>query len=664
MRSRKWLRRCQTLALLSMVALMAMVIVACGDGDDEETPAATAAPTAAPAPTAASAPTAAPAPAAAPTMAPTAAPAATAAPATAAPAPATAAPAPATAAPTPTRQRFIPEVTTAAPAATTPAPIVDPEQPRLRVAIAPPISQSSTMFDLGQLQSPQGPLTGMYDGLLANERFTEEWEGYVAESWDISPNAREWTFKLRENVSFYQRGVPTEYSVTSADILHSININYFEPWQAGNSSRYADFFYPDEEHFEIINDHEFVWKLTKPNLIWGQHQTDERRGVISKDYFEKVGWDGYVADPIGAGPFTFLDFEINRGVSMERVKDHYRQTSLIHELEFIYVNEEATRTAMLYTYEADISEMSLALHEQAISRGFKVASSTTPSARFFMFMGGMFEETRPDGFKNCPPGVDTPPDPPAFWGRCPAGRYEIDSESPMRNQDVREALNLAINRDEMNEVFFKNTAIPMIQWDFPHWWGHHQDDWVPYTYDPDRARQLIVDAGYPNGFEMQIITTNALPGLPEVGELMEALSQYFNNVGITIDLQVIDRSQMVPTVRNRRHTRGIIPARWGSPTPGSVVGHFKNNVDWRQEWQMWDEVYEHINILEAATEWDQLRELEIDAVNWERPNHLMIPMFWLVGQVMFNPATVESYVSRHIHMGPTRHHEFTVPVYK
>ena len=42
----------------------------------------------------------------------------------------------------------------------------------------------------------------------------------------------------------------------------------------------------------------------------------------------------------------------------------------------------------------------------------------------------------------------------------------------------------------------------------------------------------------------------------------------------------------------------------------------------------------------------------------------MIPMFWLVGQVMHNPATVESYVSRHIHMGPTRHHEFTVPVYK
>ena len=308
--------------------------------------------------------------------------------------------------------------------------------------------------------------------------------------------------------------------------------------------------------------------------------------------------------------------------------------------------------------------MSLALHEQAISRGFKVARSTTPSARFMMFMGGMFEETRPDGFKNCPPGTDVPPDPPAFWGRCPAGRYEVDTESPLRNQDVREALNLAINRDEMNEVFFKNTAIPMIQWDFPHWWGHHADDWVPYDYDPDRGRQLIIDAGYPNGFEMQIFTTNALPGLPEVGELMEALTQYFNNVGITIDLQVIDRSQMVPTVRNRRHTRGIIPARWGSPTPGSVVGHFKNNVDWRQEWQMWDEAYEQINILEAATDWDQLRGLEIDAVNWERPNHLMIPMFWLVGQVMVNPETVESYVSRHIHMGPTRHHEFTVPVYK
>ena len=54
----------------------------------------------------------------------------------------------------------------------------------------------------------------------------------------------------------------------------------------------------------------------------------------------------------------------------------------------------------------------------------------------------------------------------------------------------------------------------------------------------------------------------------------------------------------------------------------------------------------------------------MEAVDWVYSQHLMIPLFWLIGQVVYNPQTVESYESRHIHMGPTRHHEFTVPVYK
>ena len=241
---------------------------------------------------------------------------------------------------------------------------------------------------------------------------------------------------------------------------------------------------------------------------------------------------------------------------MERVTDHYRQTPLFHELEFFYVGEEATRSAMMYTNEADISEMSQTLHEQAISRGYAVAFSTTPSARFFLFIGGMFDPNRRDGYDNCPPPGPDGPMKADENGMCPPGRYEIDEESPMRDIRVREALNLAINRDEINDVFFKGTAEKQTLFNYPQAWPHHQDNWLPYDFDPDRGRALLNEAGYPDGFTMQIFAPSAFPSLPEIGDIMEALVSYFDAIGIDAELKPTDSAQFAPLIRNREHTRG------------------------------------------------------------------------------------------------------------
>ena len=251
----------------------------------------------------------------------------------------------------------------------------------------------------------------------------------------------------------------------------------------------------DEEHFEIISDHEFVWKLSKPNLTWGYWSTDDRRGVASEDYYEEVGEDAYIDDPIGTGPFTYVDFAINQGLKLERVEDHHRKTPAFHELQFFYVPEEATRTAMLYTNEAEIVSIARNLHEQAISRGYQVQNSTVPAFYTFMFIGGMFSATRPDGYGNCPPGNDVKPDENRM---CPPGRYEVDEDSPLRVKDVREAMNLAINREELNKDLLWRPGHPHHPLGPSHPGGPTPTpDWTPYPYDPERARELITGAGYP-----------------------------------------------------------------------------------------------------------------------------------------------------------------------
>ena len=79
---------------------------------------------------------------------------------------------------------------------------------------------------------------------------------------------------------------------------------------------------------------------------------------------------------------------------------------------------------------------------------------------------------------------------------------------------------------------------------------------------------------------------------------------------------------------------------------------------------MHQEIYDFVNRLESASSWPELDAIEIEAANWARDHHLMIPLFWLVGQVLVNPDVVDAYESRHLHMGPSRHHEYTIPVYK
>ena len=155
-------------------------------------------------------------------------------------------------------------------------------------------------FGIGSVQSAQGPMTGMFDTLLHNDRYTEALEGYLAESWEISTDARNWRFVLKQNVPFYRGGEPTGMTMTVADVIHSYDVNNFTPWQDGNSGQLTPFSFPTPEYFGIISDHEFIWKLDQPSWTWGQDiNSDDRRGVISKEHFDAVGWDGYVADPIG-----------------------------------------------------------------------------------------------------------------------------------------------------------------------------------------------------------------------------------------------------------------------------------------------------------------------------------------------------------------------------
>ena len=214
---------------------------------------------------------------------------------------------------------------------------------------------------------------------------------------------------MKQGVPFYKNKQPTQYSMTVADVIHSFAINWYPPYQAGipGISVYST---ADDRHFDVKSDHEFVWKLDAPALFWGYYSTDDRRGVASKGYWDEVGEDAYIADPIGTGPFTYVDFKINQGLVVERVENHYRRRRCsTSSSTSTYLKRPPVRpcsTPKRRTYR----KYPLNLHEQAVARGFQIVNSTTPSFYTFMFIGGMYDCHPPRWLRQLSPCKDVKPD--------------------------------------------------------------------------------------------------------------------------------------------------------------------------------------------------------------------------------------------------------------
>ena len=110
---------------------------------------------------------------------------------------------------------------------------------------------------------------------------------------------------------------------------------------------------------------------------------------------------------------------------------------------------------------------------------------------------------------------------------------------PTRDVRVREALNLAIDREWINNSYYEGDAIPSAVSHMAEWWHFFQDRWAPipgpdgkigaaggwpYPYDPERARELLVEAGYPDGFELDFFAPTNLGGWPEISEVGEVMA--------------------------------------------------------------------------------------------------------------------------------------------
>ena len=305
--------------MLACLLAFSVIIVACG-GDDDDEPAPTAAPTMAP--TAAPAPTMAPtaAPTMAPTEAPTAAPAPTPTRAPAAtPAP-TAVPAP-TARPTLTRVPYVPTVTATPEATAAPTAEPVPISPRLRVVIPPPADQFTIPYAASQTTEKIMPI---YDHLVGRHYQTNVEQPEMATDWNVAADGKTWTFNLRTDVPFYHNAQPTDMLFDANDV--TLGFELLTGVGTDKTRRPGTWFnrLDTKDKWVVVDPGTIRLDLPNINLDIAFLLSEEwETGIISRKHWDAVGGeDGYIADPIGTGPWSYISLEQNVGVVHERVENH------------------------------------------------------------------------------------------------------------------------------------------------------------------------------------------------------------------------------------------------------------------------------------------------------------------------------------------------------
>ena len=327
----------------------------------------------------------------------------------------------------------------------------------------------------------------------------------LAESWTPSKDGLTYDFVLRKGVKFHN-GEP----VTADDVKFS-----FDRYRGASAKLLKD----RVREVQIVDPGRVRFHLKEPwpdfMTFYGTSATGAA-WIVPKKYVERVGDDGFLKAPIGAGPYKFVSFNPGVDLVMEAWEGYWRKTPNVKRLVFRSMADETTRAAALKAGDVDIVYLLSGPTAADIKR--------TPGLRLVAAK---------------PPGVPYL-DMPEQW----------DPKSPWHDRRVRLAASHAIDREGLNQAETLGLSrptgalIPRVL-DFA-------KPYDPPAYDPARARKLLAEAGYPNGFDAGDLTP-----FPPFFSMGEGLVNYLQAVGIKTRLRTMERAAFLSAFREKK-LRGVI----------------------------------------------------------------------------------------------------------
>jgi peptide/nickel transport system substrate-binding protein len=344
----------------------------------------------------------------------------------------------------------------------------------------------------------------------------------LAESWKESPDGGMYEFKLRRGLKFHN-GDP----VTAEDVKFSV-----ERYKGAGARE----FQTRVQQVEVVDPLTVRFHLKEPwpDFMTFYGTTATAAGiVVPKKYMTQVGEDGFKKHPIGAGPYKFVSHTPGIEVVLEAYPGYWRHVPYVKRLVMRSVPEGTTRAAMLKTGEADIAYALDGPDAESLKRDPRL--QIVPSKHASIFWLEFADQ----------------------W----------DPKSPWHDKRLRLAVNYALDRKAINEAAClgycppAGVIVPRVM-DFAL-------QVEPPPYDPQKAKQLLAEAGYPNGLD-----AGELVPIPPFFTVAESTVNYLNAVGIRVKMRQMERATFYSNWREKKLHGLFITAVGNSGNAASRVQEF------------------------------------------------------------------------------------------
>ena len=320
----------------------------------------------------------------------------------------------------------------------------------------------------------------------------------LAESWEASDDGLVWTFTLREGVPFHgDRG-----TLTAEDVVYSLE-RAADPERSSFSSKYVDM-----ESVEAVDERTVRVTLARPVPSLLGLVADYQGGyVVSKAAGEELG-DEFRTNPVGTGPFAFDEYRPQQALILEGFDEYFRGEPALERIVYRYIDSDSTRQLAFRSGEVD---MFYGRRDQ----GFVDQMKDVDEARVEVFAPAQSRVLH----------INT-------------------SKPPLDQLEVRQAIMHAIDTDELRESVGVDitTDSPSV---IPNGYLGWTDDVPSYEFDQDKARALLEEAGFPDGFS----TTAIISQLSTLLEPMQVVQEQLRRVGIDVELEIVDHPNFLPRIR-------------------------------------------------------------------------------------------------------------------
>jgi peptide/nickel transport system substrate-binding protein len=413
----------------------------------------------------------------------------------------------------------------AAPAGLTAAPAAQPAAPAAPTgtltfiqSLLPIVADPHVEY----LNSSWGVNYSIYDPLARVDE-QGKLQPYLATSWKMEdPNT--WIFMLRKDARWHD-GTP----VTSKDVVFSIQ-RLLDP----ATKSYWTAIYSYVAGADAVDD--YTVRIRTKSLVVALPQDFGRMAMLPKDQFEKAGKDAFFAHPIGSGPFKFVSQVRGERMTLEANEQYWGEKPKVKTLILKQVTDAATRVSELMAGTGDIVD-GIPPNELARINASNIASVVAaPTVRRILL------------------------------------EFALSTTPELNDERVRKAIAHALDAEAINTGIYNGQAGKQTGWLDRFSFGYNRD-LKPYPYDPAKSKQLLADAGFPNGMPLDFTSFKGRFLLDD--EISLAIADYLTKAGFKLNFKSMEFATF-STAMNNKELKGVFLSSSGNSTgdPDQVFRSF------------------------------------------------------------------------------------------